>query len=96
MGKKIPQFISRLQAEGTKADRDVIKSETIAEAKKLASAMPTFGPDRLMYVRALVSKALRKELDQEVFKTFVRMTNSYMEVESTISRAKLLNNNQRR
>ena len=90
MGKKTSPHITQLQAEGTKIDRALIKEEIQKEAKELANKMPGFGPDRLMYVRNLVQKVLRKELDLDVFKLFVRMTNSYMELETCAPRAKLL------
>jgi len=90
LGKKTPPHMIQLQAEGTKADRLLIREETHEEARKLADKMPTFPQDRLMYVRNLVQKTLRKELDLEVFKAFVKMTNSYMELQSCAPRAKML------
>ena len=95
MGKKTPPHIVQLQAEGTKADRDLVRKWEMNEAKKLANSMPTFGPDRIIYVRNLTTKALRGELDKEVFKRFVRMTNSYIEVEACFPRAKLLSGKER-
>ena len=90
MGKKTPPHIVQLQAEGTKADRDLIREEIHKEAKSLANKMPTFGPDRLMYVRNLTQKVLHREVDLEVFKLFIKMTNSYMELETCMPRAKML------
>ena len=90
MGKKIPPHIVQLQAEGTKADRDFIKEETYREAKELADRMPWFPPDRLMYIRNLTQKTLRKEIDLQVFKLFIKMTNSYMELQTCAPRAKML------
>ena len=90
MGKKTPPHVVRLQAEGTRVDRNLIKEETHKEARELANKMPTFLPDRLMYVRNLAQKVLRKEVDLEVFKVFIRLTNSYMELGSVYSRAKFL------
>lgn len=91
MGKKRPPpHIVQLQAEGTKADRDLIREETYKEARKLANEMPTFPPDRLIYVRNLTQKVLRKELDLEVFKLFVKITNSYVELQTCMPRAKML------
>jgi len=90
MGKKTPPHITQLQAEGTKADRNLIREENYREAKSLAGKMPTFGPDRLTYVRNLTQKVLHREVDLEVFKLFVRMTNSYMELETCMPRAKML------
>ena len=90
MGKKTPPHIVQHQAEGSKADRALIKEEEIHEAKILATNMPTFGPEKLIYVRNLATKVLKGELDKEVFKRFVKMTNSYLEVESIFPRAKIL------
>ena len=91
MGKKrTPPHIAQIQAEGSKADRALIKEENLHEAKELANKMPTFGPDRQIYIRNLATKALEGKLDKEVFKLFVKMTNSYMEVEACFPRAKFL------
>ena len=90
MSKKTPPHIVQLQAEGSRADRNLIRQELQHEAQKLADKMPTFGPDRLMYVRSLVQKVLRKEADLEVFKAFVKMTNSYVELQTCAPRAKML------
>lgn len=43
-----------------------------------------------MYIRNLTTKALQGKLDLEVFKEFIRMTNSWMELESIAPRAQLL------
>ena len=88
--KKAPPYIVQIQAEGTKAERDIIKGEIHKEAQKLANNMPSFPPDRLIYVRNLAQKVLRKELDLEVFKFFVKITNSYVELQTCMPRAKLL------
>jgi len=90
MPKRTPPHIVQLQAEGTKVDRDLIRKDLQHEAQKLADKMPTFPPDRLIYVRSLVQKTLRKELDLEVLKIFIRMTNSVMELETCMPRAKML------
>ena len=91
MGKKrTPPHIVQMQAEGTKADRNLTREGTYEEAQELANKMPTFPPDKLMYIRNLVQKVLRKELDLEVLKVFIRLTNSYMELESVYPRAKML------
>ena len=88
--KKTPPSIVQIQAEGTKVDRTITEKEEIFEAKKLANNMPTFGPDRQIYIRNLLTKALGGKLDKEVFKAFIRLTNSYMEVETIYPRAKFL------
>lgn len=96
MGKHRNPAITQMQAEGTKAERDLIKEETQREAKKLADKMPSFGPDRLIYIRNLAQKVLRKELDLEVFKLFIKMTNSYVELQTCMPRAKMLTDRERR
>ena len=88
MGKKPNPFITQLQAEGSKAERDSIKEETQKEARELAGKMPTFPPDRLMYVRNLTQKALKGEVDLEVFKLFIKLTNSWTELETCAPRAR--------
>jgi len=88
--KKAPPYIVQIQAEGTKADRDIIKGEIHKEAQKLAIEMPTFPPDRLIYVRNLTQRVICKELDLEVFKLFIRITNSYVELQTCAPRAKRL------
>lgn len=90
MGKKTKPFIVEMQAEGLREERRLIRKETHEEAKKLAAKMPTFGPDRLMYIRNLYTRALRKEIDKEVFKEFIRVTNSYQELQQVEARARLV------
>lgn len=88
MGKKTKPFIAQIQAEGTKDDRDLIREETYQEARKLADKMPTFGPDRLIYIRNLTTRALRKKIDLEVFKMFIKMTGSWVELQDCLPRAR--------
>ena len=90
MSKKTLPFMVQLQAEGSKADRNLIREENHKEASALANKIPPFGPDRLIYVRNLVQKVLRKELDLNVFVIFVKMTNSWVEVDTCAPRAKML------
>lgn len=90
MGKKTKPFVTRIQAEGTTADKNLIREELHKEAQKLANQMPTFEPDRLIYVRNLFQQTLHGKLDKEVFKAFIRMTNSYLELQQVAPRAKLL------
>lgn len=90
MGRKTKPFITRIQAEGTTADKNLVREEIHKEARKLAIQMPTFGPDRLIYVRNLLQQTLHDKLDKEIFKAFIRMTNSYLELQQVAPRAKLL------
>ena len=90
MGKKPKPFITRLQAEGTTSEKLLLQRELQKEAERLAIGMPTFPPERQVYVLNLLQRVLRNELDKEVFKLFVKITNSYLEVEACSKRAELL------
>jgi len=89
MGKKPKPFITRIQAEGT-SEKLLIRQELQKEAEKLAVNMPTHQADRQVYVSNLLQRALRGELDKEVFKLFVKITNSYQEVEAYSKRTELI------
>lgn len=88
MGKRASPVVVQIQAEGTKADKALIREETYNEARKLADKMPTFGPDRLIYVRNLTEKVLKGKIDREVFTMFIKATNSFVELQTCLPRAK--------
>ena len=90
MPKKPKPFITRLQAEGTTSEKLLLQQELQKEAERLAASMPTFPPERQVYVSNLLQKVLQNKLDKEVFKLFVKITNSYPEVEACSRRAELL------
>lgn len=90
MGKRQKPFVADILRDGTKTERDFHKAWVLTEAKKLADKMPTGEADRCMFVRNLTFKALRKEVDREVFEMFVKLTGSWMEVETCLPRARLL------
>ena len=96
MSKKPHPFITRIQAEGTTAEKLYDKHYTQAEAEKLVSKMPTDLPNKQVYVRNLLTQALAVKLDKDVFKYFIKITNSYQELEASHSRALLLLKKQRR
>jgi len=96
MSKKPRPDITRIQAEGTTAEKLYDKHYTQAEAEKLASKMPTFLPDKQVYIRNLLTQTLAGRLDKDVFKYFIKLTNSYQELEASHSRALLLLKKQRR
>ena len=87
MTKQKP-FITQMQAEGVKSERDLIRSETHKEARALADKMPSSPPERLIYVRNLVVRALRKEISQDVLREFTKMTNSWEEIKTCLPRAR--------
>ena len=90
MGSKMKPFVSQIQAEGTLTERRLEREELMKEARKLADKIPTFGPDRLVYVRNLTTKALRKEIDLDVFKAFIKMTGSWAELQTCLPRVRLI------
>jgi hypothetical protein len=74
---KRQDFISQQMSEGTITERHAERDEISKLAKQLASQMPSGTADRLMYTRNLVEKVKAKQLDVEVFKTLMKMTNSW-------------------
>ena len=89
MPKKTANFIVQLQAEGTTTERNLEKDEVHKRAYELAAKTPA-PPHKQVYVGNLLRQALRGELDVDVFKEFVKMTNTYLEVESVAPRIKML------
>lgn len=90
MPRKLLPSIIRILAEGTSTERRVEEEIISKQARKLANEMPTAEADRQVYVRNLLIQALAKKLNHEVFCEFVRITNSYVEVEQAFPRAKLV------
>jgi len=89
MPKKTPDFIIRIQAEGTAAEKHLEVREIHEKASALAAKTPA-PPHKQVYVGNLLRQALRGELDVDVFKEFVKMTNTYLEVEEVAPRIKML------
>ena len=89
MPSKIPDFIIRIMAEGYKPDRRLEAEEIHDKANLLAQKLP-LPPQRQMYVGYLLKRALKGELDPDIFKEFVRITNTYLEVEQVAPRIKML------
>jgi len=89
MPKKLPEFITRIQAEGTAAEKRLVAEEVYQRAKELATGLPK-PPYKQPYVGNLLRQALKGELDVDVFKEFVKMTNTYLEVERVAPRVRML------
>lgn len=89
MPKKTPEFITRIQSEGTTAEKRLEAEDLHKRASVLAAKMP-LPPHRQVYVGNLLRQALKGELDTDVFKEFVKMTNTYLEVEQVAPRVKML------
>ena len=89
-GKHQKPFVTKILAEGMRMERVLDKEVLSKEARKLIDEMPSSPPERQIYVRNLAEKVLRKELDLEVFKLFVKATNSYYELNVSFPRARML------
>ena len=97
MAKKIPKpFVTRIQAEGTPQEKRLEQEEELKEARKLADQMPAEYHHRVIYVRNLTVKALRGEIDYNVFYKFLKMTNCWDIFYFTLERAKLIAKAERR
>ena len=80
---KRQDFITQQMSEGSITERHAERDEISKLAKQLASQMPRDTADRMMYISSLVKKVKTKQLDVEVFKTFIKMTNSWAELSAT-------------
>jgi hypothetical protein len=96
MPKQSKPFITQILAEGTSIERNAEKVNIEAEAKKLAAKMPTDPNQRQLYVGDLLRQSLSKKLDEDVFKKFVQLTNTYIEVQAATPRAKMIIEKERR
>jgi len=85
MPKRQADFIIQQMAEGTIAERQAIKEESNKIALELKNKMPTEQTDRLMYIRNIVEKAKAGLINMETFKTFIKMTNSWNELNSILN-----------
>ena len=92
MPSKVPDFIKQMQSEGTTTERRLEKVDNRErvhkESRELASKMPP-APEKQTYVGNLLRQALTGKLNVEVFKEFVKLTNTYKEVNAVESRIKL-------
>ncbi len=80
---KRQDFITQQMSEGTITERHTERDEISKLAKQLASQMPRDTADRMMYISSLVEKVKAKQIDVEVFKTFIKMTDSWTELSAT-------------
>ena len=87
MTKKTKPFITDLQAEGSTLERKLERADAQRLAHELIANMPPKGATRQEYVRNLVVRALRREIEPEVFEEFVSLTNVQDEVDACLARA---------
>lgn len=90
MTRKPKSFGQKILAEGTINDRRLVETEITREAKELARKMPPDVGNKTTYVRNLVIKAASGELDLQVMKRFLQMTNTWQEAETCLPRVKLV------
>lgn len=90
MGKKTKPFITEMQAEGTRVERKAERRDAECTARELIAAMPTDKAQKQAYIRNLVVRALKKEIDPMTFEAFVNLTNVQSEVDAVLARARLI------
>lgn len=96
MSKRSPEFYQQQLAEGSIAERTMIREEYEKAVKLLTRDLPSRQPDRTTYLRNLVSKVMKNEIDIEVFKIFAKRTNTYVELQNVSPRLRLISRNERR
>ena len=87
-----PEFVQKMFTDGTTVEKSAEKNKSIADLGAKVDAMirklPTNEPDRSMYLRELIIKSLKKEIDEDVFKQFVQRTNTMMTITQMLPRLK--------
>ena len=96
MPKRLPDFYMQQLAEGSIAERAVIKEEYEKAVKPLIRDLPSRQPDRTTYLRNITSRVMRNEIDIEVFKLFAKRTNTYVELQNVAPRSRLITSKERR
>lgn len=86
MAKRPRSFVTRIQAEGQKLERSATRDETYQEARKYVDKCPRQNPDKLMYIRNLTTKAKKGEINRDVFELVIKLTNSWLELETCLPR----------
>lgn len=90
MTKQRKPFITEMQAEGTHAERRLERIDAERQARELVANLPSDSAARQMYVRNLVVRAMRKEIDPQTFEAFVSLTNIQDEVDAVLARARII------
>lgn len=90
MAKKPKPFITELQVEGTHTERKLERADAQRLARELIADMPPKGALRQAYIRNLVVRALKKEIDPAAFEEFVNLTNVQPEVDAVLARARII------
>jgi hypothetical protein len=90
MGKRLKPTAIEYMAQGSVQQRQLAKKEIRDKATELKNKMPTDVGHRTVYIRNLVVQTMQKKIELDVFIEFVKMTNSWMEIESMVPRAKFI------
>ncbi len=86
MPRRQEPFIVRILAEGNSSDKLLEREEVFKQSRILASKTPSNHVDKQMHVGNLLRKALRGEVDKNVFIQYVRLTRTYVEVQNVYPR----------
>jgi len=90
MSKKPKPFITKMQAEGTHAERRVEHVDARRQAHEMVANMPSDKATKQAYIHNLVTKALKKEVSQEAFEEFMNLTDIQPEVDNVLARARTI------
>ena len=93
MSKRTPEFIQRLEVEGTSIERRAIEADTKHQALELVKALPQHNPERHIYLRDNMIKVFRKELSSDIFVKFAELAHvDTKELLVVSSRARIIAN----
>ena len=90
MSKKTAPFITEMQVKGTHVERKLERADAQRLAHELIANMPSDKAQKQAYIRNLVVRALRREIEPEVFEEFVSLTNVQEEVDACLARAEMI------
>ena len=90
MTKKTKPFIIEMQVEGSTVERRAERIDAQRQAREMIADMPPRGALRQAYIRNLVVRALKKEIDPTAFEEFVTLTNVQLEVDAVLARARII------
>ena len=90
MSKKPKPFITDFQVEGSTLERKLEHADARRQAHEMAANMPGDKAAKQAYIRNLVVRALKREINPDAFEEFVNLTNVQEEVENVLTRARII------
>ena len=90
MSKKPKPFMTDFQVEGSTVERKLERADARRQAREMIADMPSDKAARQAYIRNLVVRAMKHEVDPAAFEEFVTLTNVQEEVENVLTRARIM------